>query len=68
VEIFSTLSEARVLGNEHRGYYNEKRPHSPLGGKSPMQYAAHCLVLSENIAPLFLPAQDRSKKTSRFLL
>ena len=44
VEIFSTLAEARVLGNEHRRYYNEKRPHSSLGGKSPGVYAAHCSV------------------------
>jgi transposase InsO family protein len=44
VEIFSTLAEARVLGNEHRRYYNEKRPHSALGGKSPGVYAAHCSV------------------------
>ena len=44
VEIFSTLAEARVLGNEHRSYYNEKRPHSSLGGKSPRVYAAHCSV------------------------
>ena len=44
VEIFSTLAEARVLGNEHRRYYNEKRPHSSLGGKSPRVYAAHCSV------------------------
>ena len=44
VEIFSTLAEARVLGNEHRRYYNEKRPHSSLGGKSPAEYAAHCSV------------------------
>ena len=34
VEIFSTLAKARVLGNEHRRYYNEMRPHSSLGGKS----------------------------------
>ena len=40
VEIFSTLAEARALGNEHRRYYNEKRPHSSLGGKSSGVYAA----------------------------
>ncbi|MBT3911785.1 MAG: transposase [Verrucomicrobia bacterium] len=40
----SPLAEVRVLGNEHRSYYNEKRPHSSLGGKSPRVYAAHCSV------------------------
>ena len=34
VEIFSTLAEARVLGNEHRRYYNEKRPLRRWAGKA----------------------------------
>ena len=34
-EIFSTLSEARVLGNEHRGYYNEKTTAFVVGREKP---------------------------------
>lgn len=41
VELFSSLAEARVLGEERRNYYNQLRPHSALGGKSPARKAAH---------------------------
>lgn len=42
VESFISLSEAQVLGEERRDYYNRTRPHSSLGGKPPEEYAAHC--------------------------
>lgn len=44
VELFSSLAEARVLGEERRNYYNQFRPHSSLDGQSPATYAAQCSV------------------------
>ena len=44
VENFISLTEAQVLGEERRNYYNSKRPHSSLGGKPPETFAAHCSV------------------------
>lgn len=40
VELFSSLTEARVLGEERRTYYNQLRPHSSLGGQSPAKKAS----------------------------
>ena len=44
VELFSSLAEARVLGEERRNYYNQFRPHSSLGGQSPAKHAIHSSV------------------------
>ena len=44
VESFISLTEAQVLGEERRNYYNSKRPHSSLGGKPPEIFSAHCSV------------------------
>ena len=39
-ELFSTLTEARVLASGWRRHYNESRPHSALGYLAPAAYAA----------------------------
>lgn len=39
-EQFHTLSEARVVIEDYRRYYNQFRPHSRLGYQSPAQFAA----------------------------
>jgi putative transposase len=39
VEAFSSLLEARVLVEDWRIEYNTLRPHSPLGYRTPVQYA-----------------------------
>ena len=49
VESFSSLTEARVLGEERRSYYNQLRPHSSLGGQSPAKFA------SDGSAPVGAP-------------
>lgn len=42
VEVFATLLEARVLGAEWRRAYNQERPHSSLGYRTPAAFAAGC--------------------------
>lgn len=37
-EVFSSLSEARVMLETHRRWYNEERPHSSLGYLSPLAF------------------------------
>ena len=36
-----TLTEARVVIEDYRNHYNQRRPHSKLGYKSPASYAAN---------------------------
>jgi transposase InsO family protein len=38
-ELFTSETEARVLLEDHRRQYNEERPHSSLGGKTPAEFA-----------------------------
>jgi transposase InsO family protein len=39
-ELFTSEVEARVLLEHHRQEYNEQRPHSSLGGKTPAEFTA----------------------------
>jgi len=39
-ELFTSETEARVLPEDHRREYNEERPHSSLGGKTPAEFMA----------------------------
>ena len=41
-EVFSGLLEAKILLEEYRNYYNQKRPHSALGYLTPAEFAASC--------------------------
>jgi putative transposase len=41
-EEFSSLLEARVLGKEWQRAYNEVRPHSALGNRTPAEFGARC--------------------------
>ena len=40
VELFQTLAEAQLLVEDWRLDYNTNRPHSALGGLTPVEYAA----------------------------
>lgn len=52
-ELFGTLAEARVLINAWRHEYNERRPHSALGYRTPAEAAARCqTTLQPSLAPL----------------
>ena len=41
-EIFTSLMEAKVLVEEYRKHYNERRPHSALSYRTPSEFAASC--------------------------
>jgi putative transposase len=41
-EMFTTLLEAKVLVGEYRAHYNQRRPHSALGYRTPAEFAALC--------------------------
>lgn len=40
LELFTSLTEARVLAEQHRVYHNLDRPHSSLGYMTPAEFAA----------------------------
>ena len=40
LELFTSLLEAKMLGEEHRYKYNHQRPHSSLGDVPPAAFAA----------------------------
>ena len=42
-EVFYSLKEAKVLVERWRQEYNQQRPHSSLGYKTPAQFAASCI-------------------------
>jgi hypothetical protein len=42
-ELFATLTEAQVLTEKHRLWYNHVRPHSAREYQTPAQYAITCM-------------------------
>jgi transposase InsO family protein len=42
LEVFGSLMEAKILGEEHRYKYNHQRPHSSLGDLTPAEFASRC--------------------------
>lgn len=42
IELFTTLLEAKVLGEEHRYKYNHQRPHSSLKDLTPAEFSSRC--------------------------
>ena len=41
-EVFTNLLEAKVLTEEYRDHYNQERPHSSLGYRTPAEFGALC--------------------------
>lgn len=50
-EVIHTLSEARVIFEDWRDYYNQIRPHRSLGLKTPSEYAKELDPQCKGIAP-----------------
>ena len=42
LEVFGSLIEAKVLGEQHRYKYNHQRPHSSLADQTPAEFASNC--------------------------
>lgn len=42
LELFTSLREARVVIGDYREEYNQRRPHSSLGYRTPAAFAAAC--------------------------
>lgn len=42
LEVFGSLLEAEMLGEEHRYKYNHQRPRSSLGDQTPAEFASRC--------------------------
>lgn len=42
LEVFGSLLEAKMLGEEHRYKYNHQRPHSTLDDLTPAEFASRC--------------------------
>jgi putative transposase len=41
-EAFASLLEAKMLAEEYREHHNHRRPHSALGYRTPLEFAASC--------------------------
>jgi transposase InsO family protein len=49
LEVFGSLLEAKVLGEQHHYKYNHQRPHSSLEDLTPAEYASRCPLLPQLI-------------------
>src|SRR5919107_60301 len=49
-EVFASLLEAKVLVEDYRNHYNQRRPHSALGYRTPAEFAASCRSASVEMA------------------
>jgi putative transposase len=59
-EVFTSLQEAKVLAVRYRTEYNEQRPHSALGYKTPAAFAACCVAACS--ASLRTPPHNTEQK------
>jgi len=49
-EVFASLLEAKVLVEDYRNHYNQRRAHSALGYRTPAEFAASCGSASVEMA------------------
>jgi putative transposase len=61
---FRTLNEARQTIEAWRKDYNEVRPHSSLGNRTPQQFTARAATLRSPTAPCELPRREEQRQES----
>ena len=67
-EEFTTLSEATTVITAWRLVYNQRRPHSSLGGKTPAAFASQCATsVPEQVPPTAPPAPPLQRDTADLL-
>ena len=66
VELFTSVLEAKVLGEEHRYKYNHQRPHSSLGDMTPAEFASRCA--SPLRPPAFAPNHSDTQSPNQTLI
>jgi putative transposase len=59
---FRTLNEARHTIEAWRRDYNEVRPHSSLGNRTPQEFTARAATLRSPTAPFELPRREEQKQ------
>lgn len=59
LEVFGSLLEAKMLGEEHRYKYNHQRPHSSLGDLTPAEFASRC---PSPLRPPVMPPKDSANQ------
>jgi putative transposase len=59
LEVFGSLLEAKMLGEEHRYKYNHQRPHSSLGDLTPAEFASGC---PSPLRPPVMPPKDSANQ------
>ena len=52
LEVFTSLMEAKVVVEDWRRLYNERRPHQSLGGKTPARFAQNWRENNAGVLPL----------------
>ncbi len=50
IEIFTTLLEAKIMAEDYRQDYNQNRPHSSLGYKTPHEFKQNWHHNNEGLA------------------
>ena len=64
-EVFTSLTEAKVLVEQYRRAYNEERPHSALEDRTPAAFAAECVAAG---SASLRPPQRTGQKTTKTLI
>ena len=67
VEVFSTVKEAKALGEMWRTDYNERRPHGSLGYRTPAEFARACVACGSGSLRLQQHTQSGERRTSTLI-
>ncbi len=62
-EEFSSLLEAKVLVEEYRQHYNNRRPHSALGYWTPSEFAVSCVPIAASDDAISAECEEELEST-----